>query len=144
MKMRRIYCVVALLLASVGVFVGGAGTAGAAKSAPSFAAQLVHDGSCSFTLTGTWKNTAVDHVYASWYVDNPSLTTSFLTTEAPSFFGTLNTRRRVATMPAGPFVPATDSHTWQVRVQFYNGGAQLAQVFTSVVSANCTIPPQTP
>jgi hypothetical protein len=131
--MRRILCTAALVL---GVAALAVATASAAPPAPSFAAGLIDDGACLFTLGATWRNTQVDHVYGSWYLDGQFL----LTTEAPGTgpnAGTLN--GRFAVMQAGAFASTTDTHSWQVLVSFYDNGAQLAQVWTNVDTASCAV-----
>jgi hypothetical protein len=134
--MWRILCgtMVAIGLTAA-VLAGGAARAGAAP-APVFAADLTDDGSCTFTLRATWKNAKVDHVFGSWNLDGAFL----LTTEAPSTGpngGTMMGRR--ATMQAGAFAASASPHTWQVLVQFYNGGAFVAEVWTNVDTASCAV-----
>lgn len=132
--MRRLLCAAASVMALAAL--AGGTSASAAAPAPSFAAALVDDGACSFTLGAAWRNAQVDHVYGMWYLDGSFL----LTTEAPGTgpnAGTLTGHRAV--MQAGAFAADTSPHTWQVLVQFYSGGAFVAQVWTDVDSASCTV-----
>jgi hypothetical protein len=135
--MRRICCAAALVLSlSAGVAAGGV-TPASADPAPFYAAALVDDGACLFTLGATWRNAPVDHVFGSWYLDG----TFLLTTEAPGTGPNAGViRGHNAIMQAGAFAPDTAPHTWQVLVHYYSGsGELLAQVWTNVDNAACAV-----
>jgi hypothetical protein len=132
--MRRILCFAAVVLGVAGLVLAGGAVRAQAAPAPAFAADLTDDGACSFTLRATWRNAKVDHVYGMWYLDGAFL----LTTEAPGTGpngGTLMGRK--ATMQTGPFATSATPHDWQVLVQFYNAGAFVAQVWTTVDTVSC-------
>jgi hypothetical protein len=134
--MKRLICGAALALGLAGAL----GQAGAAPPAPTFTATLTHDSTCLFTMTATWNHTKIDHVFGNWYEDDPTLSSSWATTEAPGTGpngGTL--MGKTAVMQAGPLNTTAETHTHQVRVQFYYRGAQIQEVFTNVDTANCSI-----
>jgi hypothetical protein len=121
-------------LGIAGMLLAGAGVA-APSTAPSYSATLSHKSSCTLTTKATWKNVQVDYVVAMWYLDGVYAITS--DTATPSSNATLTSRS--ASFPAGPFVKTLAPHEWQARVQFYNGGAQLAEVMTNVDTSSCGV-----
>jgi uncharacterized repeat protein (TIGR01451 family) len=111
---------------------------------PVFTASLTDDGTCSFTATGTWTNTQIDHVFGLWYADTFSGPDLF-TTEAPGTGpngGQLTGNSAV--MQTGPFYSSPDTHTWKVLLQFYENGAQIAQLWTNEDPVTCSPTPPTP
>lgn len=139
---RRVAAVTAAACAAAaGAVAGGSASAAPPVRPPSFAATLSHDSACLLIVNATWQNASVDHVYGMWYYDGPYR----ITTEAPGIGATFRRGSSLATMTVGPTDQAGEFHTWQVRVQFYDRrGAQLAEVMTSVDSAQCKIPPLPP
>ena len=141
MKRIRIVALLALGLATLGASLS---PAVAAAPPPSFAAELSDDGACAFTVVATWKGTKVATVFARFFVDG----TFVATMQAPFTPGNPNAgtlKGRQATFHTGAFVPTAEAHGWSVLVDFYDGdngtGANLAQLQTSTVTVNCSVPP---
>lgn len=144
---RKAGLITAAACSAAALAVGG-GTASATPPtrAPVLAATLSHDRACVFTVSATWRNAAIDHVFGNWYYDDE--TASRFTTESPGNPAlsnwTFNAARSRATMQAGPADAAGDTHRWSVLVHFYSGGALIGQVTTAVDTARCKIDPLPP
>ncbi len=118
-------CFSALLALSVSTVATAAPTA-------AYSASMTSDGSCLLTVTATWKNTKIDHVFVGWYLDDQFIATG----EAPGIGGSL--RAKAATLKFGPATASDTAHTWRGLVQFYSGGAFMAEL-NPTLSVNCAL-----
>lgn len=78
----------------------------------------------------------MDTVYALWYLDGNFLFTMQAPGTGPNA-GTII--GHTAVFQPGPLAMTTDSHSWQVLVQFYSSGAQLASILSNVDIAPCNV-----
>jgi hypothetical protein len=91
---------------------------------PAYSASVTEGPSCEFTLTASWRG-RVDQVTGLWFLDTTELADHLFTTQSPPN-GTFG--RGSATVHVGPLAATTESHTINVKVQFYSRGAFVHEI----------------